>query len=92
MVSPWDGELLSGNHTESSDDDKKKRLSSDSSSLHLKDEGSDYLDTSVLEDMIRQYSQFIDFPIYLWKSKIVSEMVPDDQSRARDLFGLSSAS
>lgn len=38
-------------------------------SLHLKEEARDFLEQNTLEDLIKKYSQFINFNIYLWKSK-----------------------
>ncbi|CAF0825736.1 unnamed protein product [Rotaria sordida] len=49
-------------------------------SLHLKEEAGEYLEISTLEEIIRKYSQFINFNIYLWKSKTVKEEVPDDDA------------
>ena len=48
-------------------------------SIHLKEEAGEYLELSTLEDIIRKYSQFINFNIYLWKSKTVKEEVADDE-------------
>lgn len=42
-------------------------------SLHLKEEVSQYLQIHYLEELIRKYSQFIDFNVYLWKPKVVLE-------------------
>jgi len=49
-------------------------------SLHLKEEAGEYLVASTLEEIIRKYSQFINFNIYLWKSKTVKEEVADDDA------------
>jgi heat shock protein beta len=38
-------------------------------SLYLKEEARDFLEQSTLEDLVKKYSQFINFNIYLWKSK-----------------------
>ena len=50
-------------------------------SLHLKEEAGEYLEASTLEEIIRKYSQFINFNIYLWKSKTVKEEVQDDDGK-----------
>jgi heat shock protein beta len=47
----------------------------------LKEEAGEYLESSTLETIIRKYSQFINFNIYLWKSKTVKEEVPDDDGK-----------
>ncbi|CAF1362612.1 unnamed protein product, partial [Didymodactylos carnosus] len=48
--------------------------------VHLKEEAQEYLELSKLEEIIRKYSQFITFNIFLWKSKTISEEVPDDDT------------
>jgi heat shock protein 90kDa beta len=45
-------------------------------SLHLKEEAQEFLEESKLKEIIAKYSQFINFNIYLWTSKTVSEEVP----------------
>lgn len=50
-------------------------------SLHLKEEAGEYLEIHTLEEIIRKYSQFINFNIYLWKSKTVKEEVADDDGK-----------
>lgn len=45
-------------------------------SLYLKEEASDYLDQQTVKDLIQKYSQFINFPIYLWSEKTITEEVP----------------
>jgi Molecular chaperone, HSP90 family len=39
-------------------------------SLELKEEASDFLEVNTLKDLIKKYSQFINFPIYIWSSKV----------------------
>ncbi|XP_066596138.1 endoplasmin [Prorops nasuta] len=40
-------------------------------SLHMKDEALDFLEEDTIRDLIKKYSQFINFPIYLWSSKTI---------------------
>lgn len=47
-------------------------------SLHLKEEAQEFLEESKLKEIITKYSQFINFNIYLWSSKTVSEEVTVD--------------
>jgi len=49
-------------------------------SLQLKDEASDYLEIDTLRNLIKKYSQFITFPIYLWSSKTITEEEPIDEA------------
>ena len=48
--------------------------------LHLKDEAAEYLETSTLEDLLNRYSEYIEFPINLWKEKTEYVQVPDDEA------------
>lgn len=53
--------------------------------LHLKEEAKDFLKQDTLKDLIKKYSQFINFPIYLWTSKTVTEEVPvEDDVNEKD--------
>lgn len=50
-------------------------------SLYLKDEAVDFLEEDTVKGLIKKYSQFINFPIYLWSSKTVEEEepIPDEK-------------
>ena len=48
-------------------------------SLHLKEEARDFLEPETLENLIKKYSQFINFNIYLWKSKTEEVEEPIDE-------------
>ncbi|GFP95252.1 endoplasmin homolog [Phtheirospermum japonicum] len=52
--------------------------------LHLRDEAQEYLDESKLKDLVKKYSEFINFPIYLWATKEVDEEVPVDEDDSSD--------
>ena len=39
-------------------------------SLALKDEAMEFLEPHTLRGLVEKYSQFINFPIYLWESKV----------------------
>jgi HSP90 family molecular chaperone len=45
--------------------------------LHIKDETMQYLETSKLEELLQRYSEFIEFPISLYKETTDYEQVPD---------------
>ena len=55
-------------------------------SLYLKEEARDFLEQQTLEDLIKKYSQFINFNIYLWKSKTedVEEPIDDADEEKKD--------
>ncbi|XP_054883204.1 endoplasmin [Poeciliopsis prolifica] len=48
--------------------------------LVLKEEASDYLELETIKNLVKKYSQFINFPIYVWASKTetVEEPIDDD--------------
>ena len=54
--------------------------------LVLKEEASDYLEADTLKELIHKYSQFINFPIYLWGSKTetVEESIEDEAEKAQE--------
>jgi len=56
-------------------------------SLHLKEEAHDFLEQETVKDLIRKYSQFINFNIYLWTSK--TEMVdePVEEEKKEEAAG-----
>ncbi len=41
-------------------------------SLYLKDEARDFLEIDTIRNLVQKYSQFINFNIYLWTSKVLS--------------------
>ncbi|MQM09495.1 hypothetical protein Taro_042370 [Colocasia esculenta] len=52
--------------------------------LHLRDEAKEYLEEDKLKDLVKKYSEFINFPIYLWASKEVEIEVPKDEDEASE--------
>jgi len=48
--------------------------------LHLKDDALQYLEASKVEELLQRYSEFIEFPISLWKETTDYEKVPDDEA------------
>nr|CAD7425264.1 unnamed protein product [Timema monikensis] len=49
--------------------------------LYLKEEAFDFAEQDTVKNLIKKYSQFINFPIYLWSSKTVKvdELIEDDE-------------
>ncbi|KAL3514781.1 hypothetical protein ACH5RR_027498 [Cinchona calisaya] len=47
--------------------------------LHLRDEAQEYLNEFKLKELVQKYSEFINFPIYLWASKEVDVEVPGNE-------------
>lgn len=50
-------------------------------SLHLKEEAYDFVEVDTVKNLVKKYSQFINFPIYLWESKTeeVEEPLDEDE-------------
>lgn len=46
--------------------------------IHLKEEAGEYTTETKLKELVKRYSEFINFPIYLWSSKEVETEVPAD--------------
>ena len=53
--------------------------------LYLKDDAKEYLDADKLEGLIKKYSEFITFPIYLYKSHTETVEVPVEEEE-EDVF------
>nr|XP_020660064.1 endoplasmin [Pogona vitticeps] len=54
--------------------------------LVLKEEASDYLELDTIKNLVKKYSQFINFPIYVWTSKTetVEEPIEDEEIKDKD--------
>lgn len=48
--------------------------------LHLKDDVTEYLETSKVEELLQRYSEFIEFPISVWKESTEYKKVPDEEA------------
>merc|ERR1712142_578461 len=51
-------------------------------SLYLKEEAHEFLEANPIKDLVKKYSQFINFNIYLWTSKTeeVEEPIEEDEA------------
>ncbi|XP_069829697.1 endoplasmin [Dendropsophus ebraccatus] len=52
--------------------------------LVLKEEATDYLELETIKNLVRKYSQFINFPIYVWSSKTETVEEPIDEEEAKE--------
>jgi molecular chaperone HtpG len=48
--------------------------------LHLKEEASEYLESSKIEELLERYSEFIEFSISVWKETTEYKKVPDEEA------------
>jgi len=55
-------------------------------SLYLKEEAHEFLEATSIKDLVKKYSQFINFNIYLWTSKTeeVEEPIEEDEAEKED--------
>ncbi|XP_077592835.1 endoplasmin-like [Stigmatopora nigra] len=52
--------------------------------LVMKEEASDYLELETIKNLVKKYSQFINFPIYVWASKTETVEEPIDDAEETD--------
>jgi len=52
--------------------------------LFMKEDASEFLEQSKLEDLVKRYSEFITFPIYIHKSKTETIEVPVDEAEEEE--------
>ncbi|XP_010246858.1 PREDICTED: endoplasmin homolog [Nelumbo nucifera] len=52
--------------------------------LHLREEAGEYLEEDKLKELVKKYSEFINFPIYIWASKEVEVDAPADEDESSD--------
>jgi len=50
--------------------------------LHLKDDALEYMEPAELEELLQHYSEFVEFPISVWKEKTEYKQVPDEEANA----------
>lgn len=52
----------------------------------MKEEAADYLQPDTIRQLVKKYSQFINFPIYMWASRTetVEEPVEEETSKKVD--------
>lgn len=44
--------------------------------LHLKEDADEYLNPDFLKSLVTKYSEFINFPIYVWSNKTITKEIP----------------
>ncbi|KAL6772183.1 HSP90C [Auxenochlorella protothecoides x Auxenochlorella symbiontica] len=51
--------------------------------LHLKEDAKEFADAAKIEGLLKQYSEFISFPIKLWTTSFVNEQVMDEEATTK---------
>lgn len=77
----WESDSASFSVVEDPRGDTLKRGSQ--VTLQMKPEALNYLEDATIRDLIKKYSQFINFPIYLWSEKTIEEEVPLDEEELK---------
>ncbi|CAH3157457.1 unnamed protein product, partial [Porites evermanni] len=78
----WESDAVSFSITEDPRGDTLKRGTT--VSVHLKEEARDFLEPNTIKDLVKKYSQFINFNIYLWTSKTEEVEEPIEEEAAED--------
>lgn len=53
--------------------------------MYLKDEATDFLEQDTIKNLIKKYSQFINFPIYVWSSKTIEVEEDEQEEKAEEV-------
>lgn len=80
----WESDAASFSVTEDPRGEEHKLPRGTTISLYLKEEAHDFLETHTLDDLVKKYSQFINFNIYLWKSKTETVEEPIEEEEKKD--------
>ncbi|KAJ8944147.1 hypothetical protein NQ314_009540 [Rhamnusium bicolor] len=78
----WESDSSSFSIVEDPREDSLKRGTT--VSLELKPEAKDFLDHDTVRNLVKKYSQFINFPIYLWTSHTETVEEPVDEETAEE--------
>lgn len=71
----WESDSGSSFTISDADDEEAIDGSGTRLTLHIKDDAMQYLESSKLEELVQRYSEFIEFPLQLWKSTTEYEKV-----------------
>jgi molecular chaperone HtpG len=76
----WESEADSSYTIADASSDEISGASGTKLTLHLKDDASAYVEASKIEELLQRYSEFIEFPISIWKETTEYKQVPDEES------------
>jgi molecular chaperone HtpG len=76
----WESEADSSYSIQEASPDEIEGSSGSKLILHLKDDASTYLESTKIEELLQRYSEFIEFPISVWKEKTEYKQVEDEEA------------
>eukprot|EP00536_Pseudo-nitzschia_multiseries_P010953 jgi/Psemu1/319968/estExt_fgenesh1_pm.C_3530005 len=76
----WESEADSNYSIAEASPDEIEGASGTKLILQLKEDASTYLEASKIEELLTRYSEFIEFPISVWKEKTEYKQVPDEEA------------
>jgi molecular chaperone HtpG len=76
----WESKADSSYTIEEVADDELLGSSGTKLILHLKEDASAYTEASKIEELLQRYSEFIEFPISVWKETTDYKQVPDEEA------------
>lgn len=76
----WESEADSSYSIKETSPDEISGTSGTKLILHLKEDASAYLEATKLEELLQRYSEFIEFPISVWKEKTEYKQVEDEEA------------
>ncbi|KAF8819340.1 Hsp90 domain-containing protein [Cardiosporidium cionae] len=85
-ISHWSSNS-DGTFTISSFEDENFMESGTRLVLHLKEDADEYLEDYKIKELLRKYSEFIQFPIKVWSEKVEYDRVPDTESSTLESKG-----
>jgi heat shock protein beta len=76
----WESEADSSYSIKEVSPDELEGTSGTKLILHLKEDAGTYLEATKIEELLQRYSEFIEFPISVWKETTEYKQVPDEEA------------
>ena len=76
----WESEADSSYSIKETSPDEIEGSSGTKLILHLKEDAATYLEQTKIEELLQRYSEFIEFPISIWREKTEYKQVPDEEA------------
>jgi len=79
----WESSLADSSYSIYEDTEGERLERGTQITLHLKEDSLEFADPEKLSALVKQYSEFISFPIYLWQSEQVPREELDEEATAK---------